>query len=158
MLRWQWGSRIVAPLHWRHHERDGVSNHQPHDCLFNRLFKRRSKKISKFCVTGLCAGNSPGPVNSPHKRARNAENASIWWRHHGLVRLLPNSQAQPVRVISVLFRWIAWDFSSHIYTLYTAAWCQVKWNSVIKRCLLGGWMSRLALGFQCQYTRASEIA
>ena len=30
-------------LHWRHNERDGVSNHQPHDCLLNRLFRRRSK-------------------------------------------------------------------------------------------------------------------
>ena len=27
----------------------------------------RSKKTSKFRVTGLCVGNSPGPVNSPHK-------------------------------------------------------------------------------------------
>ena len=30
-------------------------------------FRRRSKKTSKPRVTGLCAGNSPGPVNSPHK-------------------------------------------------------------------------------------------
>ena len=35
--------------------------------LLNRLFWRRSKKTSKLRVTGLCAGNSPGPVNSPHK-------------------------------------------------------------------------------------------
>ena len=35
--------------------------------LLNRLFGRRSKKTSKLRVTGLCAGNSPGPVNSPHK-------------------------------------------------------------------------------------------
>ena len=55
------------PLHWRHNDYDGVSNHQPHGCLLNRLFRRRSKKTSKFRVTGLCAGNSPGPVNSPHK-------------------------------------------------------------------------------------------
>ena len=34
---------------------------------FNRLFRRRSRKTSKLRVTGLCAGNSPGPVNSPHK-------------------------------------------------------------------------------------------
>ena len=27
------------------------------------------KKTSKLRVTGLCAGNSPGPVNSPHKGA-----------------------------------------------------------------------------------------
>ena len=54
-------------LHWRHNGHDGVSNHQPHDCLLNRLFWRRSKKTSKLRVTGLCVGNSPGPVNSPHK-------------------------------------------------------------------------------------------
>ena len=28
-------------------------------------FRRRSKKTSKLRVTGLCVGNSPGPVNSP---------------------------------------------------------------------------------------------
>ena len=57
----------MLALHWRHNEHDGVSNHQPHGCLLNRLFRRRSKKTSKLCVTGLCVGNSPGPVNSPHK-------------------------------------------------------------------------------------------
>ena len=35
-----------------HNERDDVSNHQPHDCLLNRLFRRRSKKTSKLRVTG----------------------------------------------------------------------------------------------------------
>ena len=54
-------------LHWRHNDQDSVSNHQPHGCLLNRLFRRRSKKTSKLRVTGLCVGNSPGPVNSPHK-------------------------------------------------------------------------------------------
>ena len=41
-------------LHWRHNDHDGVSNHQPHGCLLNRLFRRRSKKTSKLRVTGLC--------------------------------------------------------------------------------------------------------
>ena len=49
-------------LRWRHNGRDSVSNHQPHDCLLNRLFRRRSKKTSKLRVTGLCAGHSPVPV------------------------------------------------------------------------------------------------
>ena len=31
-------------LQWHHNERHGVSNHQPHDCLLRRLFRRRSKK------------------------------------------------------------------------------------------------------------------
>ena len=57
----------VSALQWRHNDHDGVSNHQPHSCLLNRLLRRRSKKTSKLRVTGLCVGNSPGPVNSPHK-------------------------------------------------------------------------------------------
>ena len=69
-----------ASLRWRHNGRDSVSNHQPHDCLLNRLFRRRSKKTSKPCVTGLCAGNSPGTGEFPAQMASNAENVSIWWR------------------------------------------------------------------------------
>ena len=45
-------------LQWRHNGCDGVSNHQPHHCLLNRLFRRKSKETSKLRVTGLCAGNS----------------------------------------------------------------------------------------------------
>ena len=45
-------------LQWRHNGRDGVSNNQPHDCLLNRLCRRRSKQTSKLRVTGLWAGNA----------------------------------------------------------------------------------------------------
>ena len=48
-----------SSLHWRHNDHDSVSNHQPHGCLLNRLFRYRSKKTSKLHVTGLCVGNSP---------------------------------------------------------------------------------------------------
>ena len=70
-------------LRWRHTEHDGASNHQPHHCLLNRLFGCRSKKTSKLCVTGLCVGKSPGTGEFPAQMTSNAENASIWWRHHG---------------------------------------------------------------------------
>ena len=71
----RWGDKSLSKgrtkfhgtLLWRHNEHDSVSNHQPRSCLLNRLFRRRSKKTSKLRVTGLCVGNSPGPVNSPHK-------------------------------------------------------------------------------------------
>ena len=66
----------------RHNERDAVSNHQPHDCLLNHLFRRSSKKTSKLHVAGLCEGNSPVIGELPAQRASNAENVSIWWRHH----------------------------------------------------------------------------
>ena len=62
--------------------RDNVSNHQPHKCLLNRLLRLRSKKTSKLSATGLCAGNSPGTGEFLAQTASNAENVSIWWRHH----------------------------------------------------------------------------
>ena len=77
----------MLTLQWRHNGCDCVSNHQPRDCLLNRLFRRRSKKTSKLRVTGLCPGNSPGTGEFPAQMASNAENVSIWWRHHGSIIL-----------------------------------------------------------------------
>ena len=42
--------------------------------------KKQTKNIR---VTGLCWGNSPLAGEFPAWMARNAENASIWWRNHG---------------------------------------------------------------------------
>ena len=72
----------IISLLWRHNGHDGVSNHQPHACLLNRLFRRKSKKKSKLRFTGLCAGNWPVTGEFPAQMASNAENVSIWWRHH----------------------------------------------------------------------------
>ena len=84
--------KILYASQWRHNECDGISNHQPHDCLLNRLFRRRSKKTSKLlCVTGLCEGNSPVISEFPAQRALNVENVSIWWRYHGNRALGPDS-------------------------------------------------------------------
>ena len=83
-----WSSQASAirreSLHWRHNEPDGVSNHQPRDCLLNCLFGRRSKKTSKLRVTGLCVENSPGTGELSAQKASNAENVFIWWRHHDI--------------------------------------------------------------------------
>ena len=91
----------MRPLHWRHNEHDGVSNSQPHDCLLNPLFRCRSKKTSKLRVTGLCAGNSPRAGEFPAQMASNAENVSIWWRHHAISQ----------RIFKPLFRKISFNFS-----------------------------------------------
>ena len=45
--------------------------------------RRRSKKSLKLSVTGLCVGNSLVIGEFPSQMASNAENVSIWWRHHG---------------------------------------------------------------------------
>ena len=78
---WDMGISVMT-LQWRHNEGDSISNHQPHDCFLNRLFRHRSKKTSKLRVTGLCVGNSPEAGEFPAQMASNTENVSIWWRHH----------------------------------------------------------------------------
>ena len=79
-------------LKWRNNGRAGVSNHQPHDCLLNCLFRRRSKKTSKLRVTDLCAGNTPVTGEFPAQRDSNAENVSIWWRHHDNVTVMSHER------------------------------------------------------------------
>ena len=58
-LSWVTPLDLSYPWQWRHKEHNGLSNHQPRGCLFNRLFRRKSKKIWKLRVTGFCVGNSP---------------------------------------------------------------------------------------------------
>ena len=115
-------------LQWRHNGRGCISNHQPNGCLLNRLFRRRWKKTSKLRVTdvGVCVcvfggGGGGGGVHRggfPAQRASNAENISIWWRHH--------ADKQP---------WQIWANGSHgstkaclykyIHTTNNRAW--MKW-------------------------------
>ena len=68
-------------LQWRHNGCDNVSNHQPHDCLLNRLFRRGSKKTSKLRVTGLYVGNSPVTGEFPAQMARK-------YFHHDMLRVV----------------------------------------------------------------------
>ena len=89
-----WWDTILTSLLWRHNGRGNVSNHQLHDCLLNRLFRLRSKNTSKLRVTGLCAGNSPETGEFPAQMASNAENVSIWWRHHDITnRQVPHEMS-----------------------------------------------------------------
>ena len=69
----------MCALQWRHNGRDGVPNHQAHDCLLNRLFRRRSKKTSNLLVDSLVTGEFRAQM------ASNAEKVSICRRHHGLL-------------------------------------------------------------------------
>ena len=72
----------IVSLLWHHNDRDDVSNHQPHNCLLNRLFRHRSKIKSKLHITGLCEGNSLVTSEFSAQRARNVRNFFIWWCHH----------------------------------------------------------------------------
>ena len=50
--------------------------------ICSSVYSGADKKISKLRVTALCAGNSPVTGEFPSQKASNAENVSIWWRHH----------------------------------------------------------------------------
>ena len=44
-----------------------MASHQPHHCLLNRLFRRRSKKHQSSASLAFVGGIHRWPVNSPHK-------------------------------------------------------------------------------------------
>ena len=59
---------VRMALQSRHNERDGVSIHQPHDCLLNRLFRRRYQRNHQSSTSlAFVTGIHRWPVNFPHK-------------------------------------------------------------------------------------------
>ena len=123
-----WYYHTLWPLHlfkllslqWHHNGHDSISNHQPHDCLLNRLFKRRSKKTSKLRVTGCCAGNSPGTVEFPAQMASHAENVSIWWHHHVY-------KSQHTSKMSTNMRYHIYQYKS-LFLLHLSDYCYNLWR------------------------------
>ena len=63
----KFNNELLTSLQWHHNEHDGVSNHQSHDCLLNRLFRRRSKKHQSSASVAFVRGIHRWPVNSLHK-------------------------------------------------------------------------------------------
>ena len=53
-------------------------------------------------VTGLCAGNSPVTGEFPAHMASNAENVSIWWRHHVKYGILGTSAVVELYAVSYM--------------------------------------------------------
>ena len=57
----------IPPLQWRHNGHDGVSNHQPHDCLLTVYSGTHQRKHQSSASLAFVRGIHRGPVNSPHK-------------------------------------------------------------------------------------------
>ena len=123
----------VISLNWRHNGRDGVSNHQPHHCLLDRLFRRRSKKKSNSASLAFVR-EFTGDRSIPAQMASNAENVSIWLRHHVDKRWLYRGSfdtifyrkgaiKQIVRMAScqniISAKWIMF------FTFYFCKWCGI---------------------------------
>ena len=72
------GNVLVSALQWRHNQHDGVSNYSSVTICFTQPFIQ----AQTLRVFGLCEGNSPATGEVPAQRASNAQNVSIWRRHH----------------------------------------------------------------------------
>ena len=90
-------------------------NQQSHDCLLNRLSRRRSYKTSKLHVTSLYEGNLPVTVEFPTQKANDAGNESIWWRHHGQHYMSP---------VKCLYTTFAFNLTNK-FILYWRAWLTI---------------------------------
>ena len=116
------------PLQWRHDGRGNASNHQPRDCLLNNLFRRRSKKTSKLRVTGICEGNSPVTDGFLAQMASDAENVSIWWRHHAILFLhFVVISCQLILPVSFRFAAQAVGISTNASKTILRNMCEMKW-------------------------------
>ena len=105
-------------LRWRHNERDGVSNHQSHECLLKRLFRCRSKKTPELRVTSLCEGNSP---------------VTIWWCHHAFICFLRNvlsCPSQPLLHSDGCILFMEW-FEYNNVTCNWREWTAIIWSHIL---------------------------
>ena len=66
-MRCPLASFLENSLRWRHNERDGVSNHQAHDCLPIVYSGADQNKHQSFASLAFVRGIHRWPVNSPRK-------------------------------------------------------------------------------------------
>ena len=112
---------------------------QPRRCLLNRLFRRRSKRTSKLCFTGLCAGNSSGTGEIPTQMASHAETVSIWWRHHvkgieAISVMVPNPRFH--HTTSMISKMILLKFCMFHLNGYHQLWKKLQMSKLVSKLYL----------------------
>ena len=82
-------------------------------------------------VTGLCEGNSPVTGEFPVQRASNAENVSIWWRHHDITSALVLQNMDTLDYYQAPRKW-----EEFVYLPHFSGRAPVKKDHVIKMATL----------------------
>ena len=80
--------------------------------------------VSKIHITGLCEGNSPVTCEFPAQRTSNAENVSIWWRHH-VTLLRVAGEHNHMRTCPQLFYRKICSVHLWLYRTYTTMFCRL---------------------------------
>ena len=87
------------------HEHHDVSNHQWLDCLFNTLFRVRSKNHQSSALLAICKGIG----GSTTQRTSNVERVSMLWCHHGVLECYGSRRLVPRRLTyPPLWYWGMW--------------------------------------------------
>ena len=102
----------IRSIKWRHNGRDGVSNHQPHDCLctshiqprtlydFNHAYDFLPVRPSEPPVGILRGCISPGHINYWSCMARHGCTHMVWWNNSPRVPcVMPARQSHGPRTI-----------------------------------------------------------
>ena len=77
----------LSALQWCHNGRLNMASQITSlTIVYSTVYSGADQRKYQICVTGLWAGKSPVTGEFPSQRASNAENVSIWWRHHASVR------------------------------------------------------------------------
>ena len=90
-----------------------------HTIVYSTVYSDSDRKTSKLRVTGLCAVNSPVTGEFSAQMASNAENVSIWWRHHDMM-------SREVYLFT---------FAEHLLLVVLMVWVQVYNETVINNLL-----------------------
>ena len=87
------------------------------------------RKHQSFASLAFVRGNSPVTSEFPAQRASNAENGSIWWRHHGDYETSECINAQRILSLDVVslknrLNWfsVQWDIYSPVCDLSSWKW------------------------------------
>ena len=158
-------------LQRRHNELDGVSNHQRLDCLLNRLFRNRSKKTSKLCVTSLFEENPPV---IPSQRTSKPDffhfmtsscNVVTWYSRYGIDLDLPEYSGVRTRsVLNCCSNVLICDYTfsqsgtRHEPTLPVSGECDKKWhhyNDVVKS-TIASQITSLTIVYSTVYSGAGQ--
>ena len=109
-------------LQWRHNVRVGISNHQPHDCLLNHLFKAQIKESIKAPRHWPLCGVFTGDRWNPRTKACNAENVFNLMTSSWLFRYMQSSSQK-----------YCWWFVLTLFCVFWSTWILTEITNVFCR-------------------------
>ena len=112
------------PIHYSDVMMGAIASQITSPRLFTQWFTQAQiKENIKAPRHWLCEGNSPGTGEFSAQMASNAENASIWWRHHEFWVIINNVVAyKSERTLLNVFKFVQWGLTGEHPDNRAIAW------------------------------------